>query len=190
MFAELNFGFEEDLVGAAAAGAISLEIVEMVEVTKREGEFSSDGTPQVPSGELLFEPNPIGHIRKSPTTGDLKKPPSDQLSFSSGRHMERPTSLENDQAKKRKLLAQPQLLKGLKDFGDRYDGSWARIRRLGFVVSFVRDAPIMFHHGSQPRFMRLPSGESAIGVYYHLNSVSSTSADRSIPSQVFVHRSQ
>ena len=75
MFAELNFGFEEDLAGAAATETISLEMMGMVDVTKRDGEFSSDGTPHAPSGELLFEPNPIGHIGKSPITCDLKKPP-------------------------------------------------------------------------------------------------------------------
>jgi hypothetical protein len=45
MFAELNLGSEEDLVGVAVTGVISLEMAGMVEVTKREGGFSSDGTP-------------------------------------------------------------------------------------------------------------------------------------------------
>jgi len=34
----------------------------VVEVTKVGG-FRSGGAPQIPSGELLFEPNPIGHRR-------------------------------------------------------------------------------------------------------------------------------
>ena len=35
MLAELSFGFEEGLVGAAATGAISLEMMGMVGVAKR-----------------------------------------------------------------------------------------------------------------------------------------------------------
>lgn len=46
MFAELDFGFEEDLVEAAATGAISLEMMGTVEVTKREGSLGPTGLPK------------------------------------------------------------------------------------------------------------------------------------------------
>ena len=41
-----------------------LEMMGMVVVTKREGDFSSD--PSHEWRELPFEPDPIGHIGKSP----------------------------------------------------------------------------------------------------------------------------
>ena len=63
MLTELSFNFGEDLLGAAAAGAISLEMIGTVGVTKRErAKFRRDPPCKCRvENQRACDPNPIGH---------------------------------------------------------------------------------------------------------------------------------